>query len=124
MSKAVILANRLVKCSQVVHMFLKHCVTKILLIHTEEDGRLLEQSLTEAQARCQSAVEAALFTIMAPVSSQLATIPDLPAWTSRPGTSAQLSSSFSPQEYITQVTHLLAYTQNPQQLAYFTKKTL
>lgn len=78
---------------------LKNLVTKVV----EEDGRLLEQSLTEAQAQCQSAVEAALSTIMAPVSSQLATIPDLPAWTSRPGTSAQLSSSFSPQEYITQI---------------------
>lgn len=78
---------------------LKNLVTKVV----EEDGRLLEQSLTEAQTQCQSAVEAALSTIMAPVSSQLATIPDLPAWTSRPGTSAHLSSSFSPQEYITQI---------------------
>lgn len=82
-------------------------MTHFYLLHTEEDGRLLEQSLTEAQAQCQSAVEAALSTIMAPVSSQLATIPDLPAWTSRPGTSAQLSSSFSPQEYITQVIGIL-----------------
>ncbi|KAG0722919.1 Conserved oligomeric Golgi complex subunit 7 [Chionoecetes opilio] len=80
-----------------------------LIQAAEEDGRLLEQSLTEAQTQCQSAVEAALSTIMAPVSSQLATIPNLPAWTSRPGTSAHLSSSFSPQEYITQVTR-------PQQL--------
>lgn len=78
---------------------LKNLVMKVV----EEDGRLLEQSLTEVQAQCQSAVEAALSTIMAPVSSQLATLPELPAWTSRPGTSAQLSSSFSPQEYITQI---------------------
>lgn len=78
-------------------------LTYLLFDPTEEDGRLLEQSLTEVQVQCQSAVEAALSTIMAPVSSQLVTLPELPAWTSRPGTSAQLSSSFSPQEYITQV---------------------
>lgn len=78
-------------------------ITILFFGYIEEDGRLLEQSLTEAQTQCQSAVEAALSTIMAPVSSQLVTLPELPAWTSRPGTSAQLSSSFSPQEYITQV---------------------
>lgn len=92
----------------------------MFLTYTEEDRRLLEQSLTDAQTQCQSAVEAALSTIMAPVSSQLATIPDLPAWTSRPGASAHLSSSFSPQEYITQVTGM--FRDKHTKLTHFMKK--
>lgn len=59
--------------------------------------------MTESQAQCQSTVEAALHTIMSPVSSQLTALPDLPAWNSRQGAATHLSLSFSPQEYITQV---------------------
>lgn len=59
--------------------------------------------MTQSQAQCQSTVEVALHTIMNPVSSQLASLPDLPAWNSRQGTTSHLSLSFSPQEYVTQV---------------------
>ncbi|KAK7066855.1 Golgi transport complex subunit 7 [Halocaridina rubra] len=78
---------------------LKNMVTKVV----EEDGRLLESSLTQAQEQCQASVEAALHTIISPVSSQLASMPDLPAWNTRQGAAAHLSFSFSPQEYITQI---------------------
>ncbi|XP_064095450.1 conserved oligomeric Golgi complex subunit 7-like [Macrobrachium nipponense] len=78
---------------------LKKLVTKVV----DEDGRLLESSLTQAQEQCQCSVEAALHTIMNPVSTQLAAVPDLPAWNSRQGATAHLSFSFSPQEYITQI---------------------
>ncbi|XP_047486009.1 conserved oligomeric Golgi complex subunit 7-like [Penaeus chinensis] len=78
---------------------LKQLVVKVV----DEDGRLLENSMTQSQAQCQSTVEVALHTIMNPVSSQLASLPDLPAWNSRQGTTSHLSLSFSPQEYVTQI---------------------
>ncbi|KAG7170047.1 Conserved oligomeric Golgi complex subunit 7-like [Homarus americanus] len=78
---------------------LKKLVVKVI----DEDGRLLENSMTESQAQCQNTVEAALHTIMNPISSLLIVLPDLPAWNSRQGTSSHLSFSFSPQEYITQI---------------------
>ncbi|KAK8754311.1 hypothetical protein OTU49_015547 [Cherax quadricarinatus] len=83
-----------------------HAVTqlkKLMVKVIDEDGRLLENSMTESQAQCQNAVEAALHTIMNPISSQLIALPDLPAWNSRQAASTHLSFSFSPQEYITQI---------------------
>ncbi|XP_037793470.1 LOW QUALITY PROTEIN: conserved oligomeric Golgi complex subunit 7-like [Penaeus monodon] len=78
---------------------LRQLVVKVV----DEDDRLLENSMTQSQAQCQSTVEVALHTIMNPVSSQLASLPDLPAWNSRQGTTSHLSLSFSPQEYVTQI---------------------
>ncbi|ROT76417.1 putative conserved oligomeric Golgi complex subunit 7 isoform X1 [Penaeus vannamei] len=69
-----------------------------LLISNQTKDGLLENSMTQSQAQCQSTVEVALHTIMNPVSSQLASLPDLPAWNSRQGTTSHLSLSFSPQE--------------------------
>lgn len=80
----------------------QYCIKKLSFI-LDEDGRLLENSMTESQAQCQKTVEAALHTIMNPISSQLIALPDLPAWNSRQLASTHLSFSFSPQEYITQV---------------------
>ncbi|XP_071513541.1 conserved oligomeric Golgi complex subunit 7 [Panulirus ornatus] len=76
---------------------------KLIVKVVDEDGRLLENSMTESQAQCQSTVEAALHTIMSPISSQLTALPDLPTWNSRQGAATSLSLSFSPQEYITQI---------------------
>ncbi|KAK4312456.1 hypothetical protein Pmani_016142 [Petrolisthes manimaculis] len=78
---------------------LRDMITKVV----DEDGRVLERSMTECLNQCQNSVEAALQTITSPVSSQLAVLPDLPAWQANPGSSSQLSASFSPQEYITQI---------------------
>ncbi|CAL4066157.1 unnamed protein product, partial [Meganyctiphanes norvegica] len=67
----------------------------------EEDGRVLESSLVLCQDQCRESVDVALSTIMAPVASQLTQVPQMTAWSQ--GSNSQLSVSFSPQEYVTEI---------------------